>query len=367
MSTFTLNYFDRRIRSIMELAIAGLALMFSLQEALGQCGSASMQTTATGTGQQQAAPGFPPLNGIGCTNYMTLTFTATFDCSAPRAWCCGNSGSVDEKWNYKATETDQYSLPPPNQCGAISTYTASSSSGKLTYDWPSPCPEDYTHAEVDWDSGLQEWIYHGATIYDPGLLHDGDPTGHPLWTTYYWWDPGHLLQIAHMFPPPLSPDTPWPHTTFTATSSIYQENVIGTGIVDEELSTPVDKPAQDAADALAIANIPNPTVFINGDPVSSNAEDSHCATAKRTKWRIKVTGTIPGKTYIITYVQEEVDASGKTNRIVVPLTRKAKNQDPWYIDSEGGKVLEPSAWPSGCTGGTDTIKLSLKDFKLSTQ
>ena len=100
----------------------------------------------------------------------------------------------------------------------------------------------------------------------------------------------------------------------------------------------------------AAARISN--VFAAGDPQSARmlVRDESCAIETDSKYRIVITGTIPKKRYIITYLVVTKHGNGKSTSVVRTIRVTAPDARLWYYPSSDGAMLPKPSWPSvNCT------------------
>ena len=126
----------------------------------------------------------------------------------------------------------------------------------------------------------------------------------------------------------------------------------GVWLTDEYTTSALEAKVRD----LAIGRVPEQ--FSSDNPVldetpkacvSINAQED-CAEAKASRWRAKVTNTVPGKKYRILYDIVTFQATGGiTNWTVTPVTNIVCTapSETWWYPSEAGEVIDPPDWLLG--------------------
>lgn len=323
------------------MALILSVLLLPQANLLGQCGSAFMQTK-TGTATRSKV-GQMCLSGDSCPAgppeyYLTYTTTKFWTNSAGAGCTCTNSTTT---WSYGSSCVIQYTLPnsdPTNDgCPTVGLSTNTFSGN---YNW-STVGDCSGGRSVYYDASLGGWLDQDTnSACDPWGDWDGycgDGYGISWYSDWVVTNSGCDYRL----------------TVLTGT------NAIGSGSVTETLTNLYTTATlESTVDGYAKARMATNN-FTDGDAVAANTLDSEesCASATRSKWRIRITGTDPKISYDITFVVVTQPTIGPPKRTSFTIRKKAPNQDPWYVPSEAGADVDVPQWPKGCpqNGGTESV------------
>ena len=337
--------------------INGMFLLLLTETSLfGQCGSAVIQSV-TGTATRSkvgqiclsgdSCPASPPQYYLTDTTVRNWGNTALGDC------CCTNTTIT---YSYNSTQVFRYtpanSDPLNDGCPSASSISTAFN-GNYTKSAVGDCSSSIETLLYTYNTNSGTWIdQNGNDVCDAWDSSEGNCNS---------WDGG----IGSLYG--------WEKANISCSQSITNLNNFesGTGSITETLSIPYTTTIlESTVGGYATARMAQMgTNFLNSDAVSANTLDSEefCATATRSKWRIVITGTTPNQSYDITYVVVTQHATGATTRSTVKITKKAPNQDPWYVNSANGDDVPISAWPTGCpqSGGTESVTYTSASITLS--